>query len=393
MQYTYEKEKLADSLEFANKEAIKDLEIKENQAKIQKQKAELEREAIQKKALYGGIILLALLVSAILIAFRNKKRDNEIISKQKDEVEAKKKLLEEKNKEVFDSINYAKRIQQALLQAEEHVSSKFPPHFILFKPKDIVSGDFYWSAEKNNHLFIAVVDCTGHGVPGAFMSMLGISFLNDIVSTNILLHPSEILDKLRDRVIKELNQTGKGGDSKDGMDISLLRFDTLTKKIEWAGANNPLYIVKGEKLKVKSEKLKVNSEELKVKSLSSYKVDVILDSPSVIPNECEESNIQLYELKGDKMPIGFHENIVPFTNHSIEVNDSDKLYIFSDGFADQFGGEHGKKYKYKALKELLLQNYQIPMQEQKEIFLQAFENWKGSLEQVDDVCLIGLSIE
>ena len=276
-------------------------------------------------------------------------------------------IIEEKNKDIIDSINYAKRIQDALLKEEEHVSKHLPEHFVLFKPKDIVSGDFYWAFEKTlpssngegvgvRYWYLAAVDCTGHGVPGAFMSMLGIAFLNEITATNQLLSPSEILDQLRDRVLKELGQTGKEGQSKDGMDISLMRLNLETKELQWAGANNPLYFIQ---------------------------------------------DGTLTEVKPNKQPIGYHLSMQPFTSHVLKLETGTTFYLFTDGYADQFGGEKGKKFKYSQLKELLLSMQDKPMPEEKKILDDTFENWKAwpnteggvrRLEQVDDVCVIGVRI-
>jgi ligand-binding sensor domain-containing protein/serine phosphatase RsbU (regulator of sigma subunit) len=268
------------------------------------------------------------------------------VVKQKDEAEKQKILVEQKNKDITDSINYAKRIQIALLKEEEHVSEHLPEHFILFKPKDIVSGDFYWSIEKEKYFYVAAVDCTGHGVPGGFMSMLGVSFLNEITSGSEILTPAEILNKLRTEILKELRQTGVDNESKDGMDISLMRMDIKTKEIQWSGANNGIYIIDSE----------------------------------------------LKEILPDKQPIGYYPLMKPFTNHTFKAENNSLLYLFTDGYADQFGGPKGKKFKYRQLEDLLLTNAGKSMKEQKRILDEVFENWKGNLEQVDDVCIIGIKI-
>jgi serine phosphatase RsbU (regulator of sigma subunit) len=286
----------------------------------------------------SGILALVLVLAIFVLRSNNqKKKANILISKQKEEVE-------QHQKEIIDSINYAKRIQQAIFKDEEYVSKHLPPHFILFKPKDIVSGDFYWAFEKGDYFYFAAGDCTGHGVPGAFLTMLGISFLNEVNAKEEILNPAEILNQLRDKVIKEL---GRQGQTKDGMDISLTRINLKTKELMWAGANNPLWYMNNDILK---------------------------------------------EIKADKQPIGYSEKTAPFTNHSVSLNSMDTFYLFTDGFADQFGGIKGKKYKYKQLKELLLSNCHLPLQEQKEILNKNFEAWKGELEQVDDVVVIGIRL-
>ncbi|MCE9538393.1 MAG: serine/threonine-protein phosphatase, partial [Bacteroidetes bacterium] len=193
----------------------------------------------------------------------------------------------------------------------------------------------------------AAVDCTGHGVPGAVMSMLGISFLNDIVSIEGLLTPAEILNRLRDKIVKELRQTGGADGNKDGMDISLARLNLKTKELEWAGANNSLNLIR---------------------------------------------NGELGIVKADKQPIGYHPNSHPFTNHKIQLKKGDNIYLYSDGYADQFGGPKGKKFKYKQLDDLILTLKLLPMSRQKELLKKHFTDWKGSLEQVDDVCVFGVRI-
>ncbi len=265
------------------------------------------------------------------------------VVKQKEE-------LEEKNKDITDSINYAKRIQEAILPQMELKEALFPESFILFHPRDIVSGDFYWFAEKNGKKIIAAIDCTGHGVPGAFMSMIGTSFLNEIVNERGITEPGMILNKLRDLVIHSLKQSDAENRANDGMDISLLCIEEKDGKAsaEWAGANNPLWLIR---------------------------------------------EGQLIEYNPDKRPISYFRGLtLPFTNHSIDLRKGDALFVFTDGFADQFGGPKGKKFKYRQLKEVLLAMQAEPMRKQGEILLGTFNNWKGQLEQIDDVLIVGLRI-
>jgi serine phosphatase RsbU (regulator of sigma subunit) len=275
------------------------------------------------------------------------------VENQKALVEDQKKIVEEKNKDIIDSINYAQRIQKALLKEEERVSMHLPDHFILFKPKDIVSGDFYWSLEKEQYFYMAAVDCTGHGVPGGFMSMLGIAFLNEITSGTVALTPAEILNQLRDKILKELGQTGGEEESQDGMDISLMRMDLKTREIQWSGANNPLWLIK----------TNGNSKQ----------------SP-------------LMEIPPDKQPIGYYPLMKPFTNHIIKDEKDSLIYLFSDGYADQFGGPNGKKFKYKQLQDVLLGIYDRPLTEQKKILEQKFNEWKGNMYQIDDVLIMGIRV-
>ena len=223
----------------------------------------------------------------------------------------------------------------------------------MFKPKDVVSGDFYWAKSKGDHVYLCAADCTGHGVPGAFMSLLGIAFLNEIISAEPLLTPAQVLDRLREKIIKELRQKGGEGESKDGMDISLLRIDRHTDEVQWAGANNPLWIA---------------------------------------PAGTDSGALSMTEIRPDKQPIGFHIGMKPFTNHILHLQKNDIIYLFSDGYADQFGGEKGKKFKYSKMKSLLLSIRSKSMDEQKNVINEVFENWKGTLDQVDDVCVVGIRV-
>ncbi len=226
--------------------------------------------------------------------------------------------------------------------------------FILYKPKDIVSGDFYYAlshkrAGGNKEIFyICTADCTGHGVPGAFMSMLGISFLNESIMEKNILHPNEILDNMRTEIINSLNPEGSEEESKDGMDCVLCAYDFENLKLEFAAANNPLWLVRDGKVT---------------------------------------------EYKADKMPVGkYHDAAGAFTMQTIDLKKGDIVYTFTDGYADQFGGPKGKKFKYKQLEDLLLTNSNKPLEEQKEILNTKFKEWRGNLEQVDDVCVIAIQI-
>ena len=280
---------------------------------------------------------------------------NTELEAQKEEIRAQRDLAEEQRdeiahqkKDIEDSILYAKRIQNAILPPKKLISKSMPENFILFKPRDIVSGDFYWAAEKNNITYYAAADCTGHGVPGAFMSMLGISFLNDIIRTSQKeLKASEVLDKLKEKVIEALHQTGEAQEAKDGMDISLCKVNTKKEIVEYAGAFNPLYIVR-------------NGE------------------------------ILIYE--ADRMPIGIYDFEGAgdkFTNHEIKLQKGDALYTFSDGYADQFGGPKDKKFMIGRFKKMLLQIQDLPMEDQRQYLNDTIERWMENYEQVDDILVIG----
>lgn len=264
-------------------------------------------------------------------------------------LEQQKTIIEVKNKDITDSIKYAKQIQEAILPSDDHLRSHVSDAFILFKPKDIVSGDFYWYSVKGDSLLIAAADCTGHGVPGALMSMLGSSFLNEIVNEKEIFKPSDILSEIRSRIVKILQQKNSASNSKDGMDIALINLNLKTKELQYAGAFNPLWIARGE---------------------------------------------EMLEVKADKFPIGNYigEAGAVFTNHTLPVIEGDVIYLFSDGYADQFGGPKGKKFKYKQLKEKVLQIKNESMPVQKKILDTSIGEWAGMLEQVDDILMIGIRV-
>ncbi|HLP11148.1 MAG TPA: SpoIIE family protein phosphatase [Flavobacteriales bacterium] len=339
VQFSYEIERKAHEQELAD------------QQKTAEHNAELSKRNTIVYAAIGGLLLVMVLLLYMVRTYRQKKKANLVLEEKNQLIEEQKRFVEEKNKDITDSINYAKRIQLALLKEQTHVSSHLPRHFIYFRPKDIVAGDFYWASEKQEHLYLAAADCTGHGVPGAFLTMLGVAFLNEINASTELLTPAQILDKLRARFIQELSQTGATGENKDGMDISMMRLNLKTKELQWAGANNPLWIIK----------------------------------KSTTGNE-------FVEIKADKQPIGYHSNPKPFTNHKIELEKDDAFYLFTDGYADQFGGPQGKKFKYSQFKEKLNEIYGLDLEKQREMLDHEFENWKGEYEQLDDVCVIGVRV-
>ena len=261
------------------------------------------------------------------------------------EIQLQKDSLEEKNREIVDSINYAKRLQDAILPTMVKVRQSLPDSFILFKPKDIVSGDFYWMANIKGQTLMAAVDCTGHGVPGAMVSVVGSNGLYRCVKEFGLKDPASIMEKLSEIVVKTFES--EDHDVKDGMDMSLCAIDIENRKVTFAGAHNPLWIVKK------------NEEEV-------------------------------IEIKGNKQPIGKYDYATPFLNHEIQLEAGDTIYMFTDGYPDQFGGPRGKKFKYKTLKTLLLELKGANMETQRKTLDEKFEEWRGNMEQVDDVCIIGV---
>ncbi|MCB9335790.1 MAG: tetratricopeptide repeat protein [Flavobacteriales bacterium] len=342
--YEYEKKKLTDSLQFAKEQEVKDLAIA-------KQEAQLKQEKTQRIALYGGLLVIIIFAGFVYNRFRISQQQKKIIELQKVEVEQQKEVVEEKNKEILDSIHYAKRIQAAILPPDKSVKELLPNSFILYKPKDIVAGDFYWLEKKNNQILFAAADCTGHGVPGAMVSVVCNNGLNRSVREHGLTNPGEILNKTREIVIAEFEKSED--EVKDGVDIAICNLEGNI--LQYAGANNPLWIVRN------------GMEEI---------------------DEIEE----IEEIKADKQPIGKYAEPKPYTNHTIQVDKGDTIYIFSDGYVDQFGGEKGKKLKAANFKKLLLSIQNQPLNKQKEIINQTFEDWKGDLEQLDDVCIIGVRI-
>jgi serine phosphatase RsbU (regulator of sigma subunit)/Tfp pilus assembly protein PilF len=367
VKYAYEKEALKDSLENLKIQEIKDIQINERDAVIGKEKT-------FRYALSAGLLLMAILVFVSIRGYQRKKRDNELIQLQKSEVETQKiklekqhQVLEETHKEISDSITYARRIQQAILPPRENLRKYLNEGFVWYKPKNVVSGDFYWmeiirrqevttvpapignNAKEDPTLscevLVAVADCTGHGVPGAMVSVVCHNALNRSVFEFGCSKPSEILDKTRELVIETFDKSGEI--VKDGMDISLCSINLEKRQLMYAGANNGIYMIRDHELR---------------------------------------------EIKADKQPIGRFSEAKPFTQQVIELQKGDCIYLFSDGLADQFGGPKGKKFKYQRLKQLLIDHHEKLMDEQVRYLENSFEEWRGDLEQVDDICVIGVRI-
>jgi serine phosphatase RsbU (regulator of sigma subunit)/TPR repeat protein len=332
-----------------NKEHVKyEYSIKEANLKSEQEKkdlinrAEINHQKNIRNSFLGGIILLGLLIVFVIRSYLLKKKSNVELANKNEEISHKNHLIEEKQKEIIDSINYAYRIQKAMLTSDEYIQSYLGDnYFIFFQPKDIVSGDFYWAVNHGGYFFIATSDCTGHGVPGAFMSLLNISFLNEIVIERNVLATNEVFFEQRQQIVKALN-------SNDGMDSVLTRYDFANYKLSFTAANNPLWLIR---------------------------------------------NDEVISYKPDKMPVGnYIDNEKAFSVTEVDLEKGDVIYTFSDGYADQFGGPNGKKFKYKQFQELLLEIHQKPMMEQKDILSRTMKDWIGEEEQIDDILVIGIRI-
>ncbi|MBN2757996.1 MAG: tetratricopeptide repeat protein [Bacteroidales bacterium] len=384
-------EEIRDSLENSeNSKKILQIQLKyefeknqkELEFKREKQKLETIKEINKQKLInyfwIVGFLFLLLILVIIYFSYKNKISANQILQLQKDEIQDKNDQLElyheellsqnenieiQKNivtkhrdeleiqtQKITDSIQYAKRIQNALLPSENQINNTFKNSFIIYKPKDIVSGDFYWFRSDDDNIYLAVADCTGHGVPGAFMSLLSISYLNEIVVKNSKIDAAEILNKLRDKVINTLNHNSEDIETRDGLDISLCIINKNSKTIQYAGAYNSIFIK-------------------------------------------EKNNPALIEIKGDKMPIGMHfkEN-EPFTNKIIQYTSDSQLYLFTDGYIDQFGGAFGRKLLISNFKEILKKYSNLDLKSQKKKIEEEFENWKDTRPQIDDILIMSFKI-
>jgi serine phosphatase RsbU (regulator of sigma subunit) len=356
---------------------LNEASLKKKEAEAEKQQAQLKLMDEQKKmtesenrnqrviiySFIGGLILLVVLLFNIFRNYQQKKKANLEITQQKAELQIQKNIVDEKNKEIIDSIAYAKRLQEAILPPIKLVKSTLPDSFVLYQPKDIVAGDFYWMHTTESHslevkgserttnnpelILIAAADCTGHGVPGAMVSVVCSNALNRAVKEFDIKDPGKILNKVRELVIETFDKSES--EVKDGMDISLCAIDLKTCEVKWSGANNPIWI------------LKKNSDDM-------------------------------MEIKADKQPIGRYIDPKPFTTNTIQLQKEDIIYLFTDGYADQFGGPKGKKFKYSSLSKLMKSISHLNMNEQRNKLEETFKDWKGNLDQVDDVCVIGIKM-
>ncbi len=359
--FELEKIALADSLYAVQR----DLEL-EHVKKLDEEKIKSRESLLW---ISGGIILVVFMALFMLfMMLRKLSQKNKIITSSNEQILLQKLEIEEQHKEITDSINYAQRIQSALLVGDEEWAKISPQLFILFRPKDVVSGDFYWAYhdEENNTSIWAVGDCTGHGVPGAFMSMLGIGFLNEIVIENGNRKGSEILNQLREKIIRALEQKNTDQQQKDGMDLALCVLDHQANTLEFTGANNPLWVIRNGQVE--------ETDNIKVETT-------------------ENNSMSLLEFRANKMPVGLYaEQMKSFNSQRIHLQSGDTIVAFTDGFADQFGGPKGKKYKYRPFKHLLMKLQTSPLSDQASKLSSELDSWMGGLEQVDDVCVIGVRV-
>ena len=319
------------------------LKEKEDQKKIERFKHNEEMSQFRFYAVIGAGLSLMMCLIAVFLYWQNKvkQKTNQLIQIQKDEVDL-------KNKEITESIVYAKRIQDAILTSKEYIQQALPESYILYLPKDLVSGDFYWVYEENEFVYFSVVDCTGHGVPGAFMSMIGYSLLNEIVIESGVKETDQIVTQLSNQIKSSLEQKGALEESRDGMDMIFCRWNKNKNELMYTGAKNTLHIVR---------------------------------------------NGEIIEYPADQRPVGYETGRnIPFTKTNIQLIKGDMLYLFSDGYADQFGGKRGKKFKSNKLKELLIEISSLSIADQYESLETKFIDWKGDFEQVDDVCIMGIRI-
>ena len=328
-----------------NYEKQKSIDDTKNQLLLNVKQDEKEKQKILTYSTAGILFLVIIFLIFIFNRLQVTRKQKQKIELQNIELEIQKKIVEEKNEEITDSIHYAKRIQAAILPPDKVVKEYLTDSFILYKPKDIVAGDFYWLEQKNGKILFAACDCTGHGVPGAMVSVVCVNGLNRSVREHGLTDPGEILNRTREIVIEEFEKSEE--EVKDGMDVAICSLQGHT--LQYAGANNPLWIIR------------------------------------------KDSSV-VEEIKPNKQPIGKYSHAEPFTTHTIELEKGDSIYIFSDGYADQFGGEKGKKFMLRSLKTLLLSVQDNDLLEQKQIIDTKFEDWKGNLAQIDDVCIIGVRV-
>lgn len=333
------------------------IELQETQ--IVARDATIQQQKTLRNALIAGLFGVVMIIIVVVFAYVQKRRDNQKIKEQNSQItEANEELtvlneaISKQNSEIMDSISYAQRIQSAMMPPVAYFNELLDEAFILYRPRDIVSGDFFWIRQVNQYIILAAADCTGHGVPGAFMSLLGISYLNEIVQRREITQAGEVLNELRQQIKHSLRQHGQPDETKDGIDMALCVIDQKNRTMQYAGAFNPLYLIREEK-----------------------------------------GNTELIQFKADRMPLGYHQGKDrAFTNHDIKLEIGDTFYIFSDGFIDQKGGPDQKKYMSKKFKSLLMEIHDRPLFDQKNILEKTLTDWMGNQSQIDDILVVGVRV-
>jgi len=357
--FNEEKARAIEEMDTKYETEKKQQQIELQESQLEARDAKIQQQKTLRNALIAGLLAFILVIAVVVYAYIQKRRDNQKIWDQNAQIrEANEELttlneaISRQNREIMDSISYAQRIQSAMMPPEGYFNELLDEAFILYKPRDIVSGDFFWIKQVNQFIILAAADCTGHGVPGAFMSLLGISYLNEIVSRREITEASQVLNELRRQIKNSLRQHGQPDEAKDGIDMALCAIDQKNRTMQYAGAFNPLYLIREEKF-----------------------------------------NAELIEFKADRMPLGYyHGKDRTFTHHDINLEIGDTFYIFSDGFIDQKGGPDQKKFMSKKFKKLLLEIHDEPMFEQKNKLEQALKDWMGNESQIDDILVVGVRV-
>ncbi len=385
--FNIEKSKTIQELQtkYETKQKNQEISLLNKEKKLSAEK--LEKQRLISFSLIGGIALFLVIIFLAVKQNIERKRKNDLLKiknaeilqqkeeiiAQRDEIESQRNyvtkqrdLIKDQKDAITDSIDYAKKIQTAVLPTSNIFDKIFKDYFILFKPKDIVSGDFYWANKLDDYIIVAVADCTGHGVPGGFMSMLGITYLTEIIRKKEVIKPNQVLNQLREYIITALKQKGNINEQKDGMDFSICFINTKTMELEYAGANNPIYIVDDKNIDI--------NENKRIKVFNTV------------------NDYTLYELKPDKMPIGHYPKMNDFTSVKFKISKTSKIYMFTDGMPDQFGGDKGKKFNYKRFKNILLETSGKSLNEQYVIVNNSLSKWQGDIPQIDDVTVIGFSV-
>ncbi len=357
--YDIETDDKVNNLMFSYQLEKKEQQIELQESQIIAKDAKIKQQKTYRNALGAGFLAVLIIIIVIMFAYIQKRKDTKKIVEQYDKIlEANEELItlneaiSKQNNEIVDSINYAQRIQAAMLPPDSYVSELLNENFVLHKPRDIVSGDFYWIKQINQYIILLAADCTGHGVPGALMSMLGISYLNEIVQRREITQANHILNELRKQIKFSLRQHGQPDEAKDGIDLALCVLDQRNMMMQYSGANNPLYLIRDVK-----------------------------DVPELI------------EIKPDRMPVGYYQGKdKSFSNHDIQLQMGDTFYVFSDGYIDQKGGKDNKKFMSKKFKTLLLEIHDQPMYDQKNLLDKTLSDWMGTNSQMDDILVVGVRV-